>query len=113
MSAVRNTINMLRRLIENRKEGKPGSYVDNARWLLDQAINRRAGWPDDPGCSRGSCRPVNGRYPKKAEGESLNHLYLLARELNTPRLIVRPERCGEWRRLIEARLPNRLYTDSD
>lgn len=52
--------------------------------------------------------PVNGRYPKKAEGDAWNHLRRLAFEINTPRLIVRPGQLGMWRRLIMRRLPDRI-----
>jgi len=55
--------------------------------------------------------PVNGRYPKKAAGDPYNHLRLIAREINTPRLIVRAQRLGEWRKLILKRLPQRIYQE--
>lgn len=89
-----------------------GSYTDNAAWLVNMAINRRAGWPDDPSESRGSCMPVNGRYPKKAIGDTYHHLKLMAREINTPRLIVRSARLGEWKKLILTKIPYRIW-DSD
>lgn len=82
--------------------------ADNRRWLLHMAINRRAGWQDDPGCYRGSCMPVNGKYPRKAIGETYHHLLLLSREINTPRLIVRMQTLGEWRALLAKRMAHRF-----
>ena len=56
--------------------------------------------------------PVNGKFPKKGGGDAYRHLQLIARQINTPRLIVRPQQLGEWRRFFEARLPDRLtYND--
>lgn len=77
-------------------------------WLVNMAINRRASWPDDPSTSRGSARPNHrGGYPRKASGDYYRHLRLIAREINTPGLIVRPERLGEHRWLLQ-RIPERF-----
>jgi hypothetical protein len=65
-----------------RARGYRVSYVTDPTWLLNMAINRKAGWPDDPGLSRGSARPVEGRYPAKADGDHLKDLRLLSRRLN-------------------------------
>jgi hypothetical protein len=73
------------------------------------AINRHGGWPDDPSHTRGSATPVDGKYPHKAEGIRYSHLRNLARNLNTPRLIVRDGELGEWRKLIRRRIPERIY----
>lgn len=110
-SPIRNTIDYLRCCQQARAAGYAVAYTTNPAWLLHIAINRRAGWPDDPSTSRGSAMPVNGKYPAKASGDSYNHLCLLARQINTPRLIVRLGECGEWRKLIVARIPDRLFTD--
>ena len=107
-----STINYLRKCQEARRKGYPVSFINDPAWLLDMAINRRAGWPDDPSSSRGSAMPVNGTYPKKASSDTYNHLRLIAREINTPRLIVRAQRLGEWRKLIEKRLPERIYKEA-
>ena len=77
-SRVRHTIDFLQACQRARAEGHPVSFTTDPAWLVEVAINRRAGWPDDPSHSRGSCRPVNGKYPKKAEGDTFNHLRLLA-----------------------------------
>lgn len=87
---IRATINYIRRCQDARAAGLCVSYTTDPAWLLDQAINRRAGWPDDPGFSRGSCRPLSdGRYPPKAGGDGpYTEARRLARRLNTPRLHV-------------------------
>ena len=96
-------------------QGEPhrASFTNDVSWLVNQAINRRANWPEDPSTTRGSAMPVNGKYPKKASGDSYNHLRLIARELNTPRLIVREQRLGEWKQLIMSRIPERITTVGD
>ena len=108
VSRVGATLAYLRRCQAARAAGYLVTYTTDPAWLVTMAINRRAGWPDDPSTARGSAMPVDGRYPPKASGDAYRHLELLAHELNTPRLIVRPGQCGEWRRLIERRLPSRL-----
>jgi len=55
--------------------------------------------------------PVNGTYPRKASGGSYNHLRLIAREVNTPRLIVHAACLGEWRTLLLKRIPHRITTE--
>src|SRR3990167_10475693 len=99
MSPVAATLAFLRARQAARDAGYPVRFTTDPAWLVMMAINRRAGWPDDPSCSRGSAMPVNGRYPMKASGDRYNHLRLIAQEVNTPRLIVRPGRLGEWRAL--------------
>ena len=107
-SRVRHTIDFLQACQRARAEGHPVSFTTDPAWLVEVAINRRAGWPDDPSHSRGSCRPVNGKYPKKAEGDTFNHLRLLAVRINTPRLVVRVSELGEWRKLLLAKIPERF-----
>ena len=108
---VHTTVEYLRKLKAARKQGFKGVCVTDLTWLVDMAINRRAGWLDDPSTSRGSAMPINGKYPKKASGDSYNHLRLLAREINAPRRIVRLGQLGEWRKLILKRLPNRIWKE--
>ena len=110
-SLVAATLAFLRARQAARDAGYPVSYTTDPAWLVMMAINRRAGWPDDPSCSRGSAMPVNGRYPVKASGDAYNHLRRIARDVNTPRLIVRPGQLGEWRRLLLARIPHRIMED--
>ena len=106
---ILGTIQTLRQCQAARAQGYPVSYTYDSAWLVQMAINRRAGWPDDTSLSRGSAMPVNGRYPNKAEGDgAYRHLEQLARDINTPRLIVRPGQLGTWRKLIMARIPNRI-----
>ena len=109
MNQAQNTITYLKRCQAARRFGYRGAQTEDPGWLVNQAINRRAGWPDDPSHSRGSCRPVNGRYPRKAEGGTYSHLRNLARAINTPRLIVRAGELGEWRNLIMSRIPIRIF----
>lgn len=108
---IKNTIAHLKACIAARKAGKHVSYTTDSHWLVDMAINRRAGWLDDPGFTRGSCMPVNGKYPAKAEGDRYFCLRRLASKINTPRLIVRAQELGEWRELLLGRLPNRITTE--
>lgn len=112
-SAVRNTINHLRLCQRARAAGRPVSYTTDPAWLLDMAINRRAGWPDDDTEYRGSARPVNGCYPKKARGNTFDHLWQIAHKVNRPRVIVHVGELGEWRRLLLARIPHRITTRED
>ena len=113
MTRPTNTISRLRLCQQARAAGHQVSYTTDPAWLVHMAINRRAGWPDDPGFTRGSAMPVNGRYPAKASGDAYRHLRLLAYEINTPRLIVRRGQLGEWRKLITARLPARIHERND
>lgn len=110
MNATRNTIKLLRYCQLARVSGYQVSYITDPAWLVNMAINRRAGWPDDPGFTRGSAMPVNGVYPKRASGDSYQHLRLLADRINTPRRIVRPGELGEHRWLLK-RLPERFTID--
>jgi hypothetical protein len=86
----------------------PVSFWQEPGWLVNAAINRKAGWPDDP-TYRGSCRPSDdGRYPPAAEAGSpgrYRDVERLARMVNTPRLIVRWRDCPKR---YHARLAHRL-----
>lgn len=106
MTKVRATLNYLRRCQEAREEGHPVNLTTDPAWLVNQAINRRAGWLEDPH-TRGTTMPVDGRFPRKARGDWQRTLRLIAREVNTPRLIVRAQRLGEHRWLLD-RLPHRF-----
>jgi hypothetical protein len=108
-SAAKNTIDYLNACRAYRKAGYQVDHTNNPSWLVNMAINRRAGWPDDPSLSRGSAKPVNGTYPAKASGDAYRHLRLIANEINS-RVIVREQRLGEWKKLLMARIPNRITT---
>ena len=110
MTPVHATVCLLRKAIRLRAAGVPVSFTTDPAWLIHMAINRRAGWPDDPSQMRGSAMPVDGRYPRKAEGGHYSHLRNLARCINTPRRIVRDGELGGWRKLIRRRVPERIYT---
>jgi hypothetical protein len=105
--AWRGTLKTLQSCIAKRNAGQPVAFTTDSHWLVNMAINRRAGWPDDPSGFRGSCLPVGGRYPKKAEGLAMNHLRLIAGEVNS-RVVVRYASLGEWRKLVAGRLPDRI-----
>lgn len=107
---LRNTIDHLKLCRRARSEGYAVSFTTDASWLVNSAINRRAGWPDDPSHLRGSAMPINGKYPAKASGDAWSHLRLIAHEINTPRLIVREQRLGEWRKFFLTRIPKRIMT---
>lgn len=112
------TIAYLRRCQAARAAGAEVGYVTDPAWLVEQAINRRGGYVEDPH-ARGSSPPIacghgsSRRDPlyRKARGDWQRHLRLIAREVNTPRLVVRVERLGEHRWLAE-RLPHR-FGDAD
>lgn len=120
-SAVHNIIEWLRICQKAKAQGYPVSHTTDPTWLIHMAINRRAGWPDDPSNTRGSAMPVHtrivctlirsSRYPVKASGDRYQHLRLIAHEINTPRLIVRAARLGEWRQYLLARIPHRITTE--
>lgn len=108
---IRATIDYLRRCQAARAAGHPVSLTTDPRWLLNVAINRRAGWPDDPSFERGSARPLpDGRYPPRGGGDYYRHLVLAARAINTPRRVVRLAELGEHRWLT-SRLPGRLLDE--
>lgn len=111
---LQNTIAYLRRCQEARAAGYPVSFTTDPAWLVEQAINRRAGWVEDPH-TRGSSMPIAAghgssrrtRLYRKACGDWQRHLGLIAREVNTPLLIIHSQRLGEHRWLID-RLPHRF-----
>ncbi len=79
-------------------------------WLLHVAINRRAGWPDDPSDMRGSCMPVRGRFPKRAGGNYYRDLSRVAFTIRMPRRRVCVSELGECRGLLMKRIPGRFAT---
>ena len=107
-SRMRATIDYLRHCQAYRAAGGQVAFTTDPAWLVQMAINRRAGWQDDPSLLRGSAMPVAGRYPKRASGDDWRHLRLFAHNINTPRLIVRERECPMR---LRARLAHRLYTD--
>ena len=110
-SPVRSTINHLTLCRAARAQGYTVSFTTDPKWLVNMAINRRAGWPDDPSHSRGSAMPISGKYPKKAHGSAFIALWRISREVNTARLVVRASHLGEWRKLILERMPQRISED--
>lgn len=110
---VLGTIALLKHCQGLRASGKSVGYTDDPAWLVNMAVNRRAGWPDDPTCSRGSCMPVNGKYPRKSAGDyGYRHLCQLAERVNS-RVIVRENELGNWRGLLMKRIPGRFTGRED
>ena len=101
-SPVRNTIEHLKLCRKARAQGYPVRYTTDPWWLVNMAINRRAGWFDDPSEYRGSAMPVPvrqatklgvivirlGKYPAKAQGREFMELWRLSRKLNS-RIVTR------------------------
>lgn len=107
-TAVQNTIAYLKRCQAARAASAAVYLTTDPTWLVDTAINRRAGWPEDPHARV----TFNGpRLYWRATGDAERELRQIAFEINTPRLIVRPQRLGRWRRYLERRLAHRLTTD--
>ena len=105
---IANTIRYLRTCRDARASGMLVSFSTDPSWLVNQAINRRAGWMEAPSLSRGTARPNHrGQFPRRAGGDYHRHLALIAREINTPRLIVREEQLGEHRWLAD-QMPGRI-----
>jgi len=90
MTKTRATIQYLRQCQAARTAGMLVSFTTDPAWMVNMAINRRAGWPDDPSTTRGSAMPVNGKYPKRAEGDLVRWLKNVARTINGTRIIIRP-----------------------
>ena len=89
LTLTRNTIDHLRLCQQARAQGYPVAYTTDSAWLVHQAINRRAGWPDDPGCSRGSCTPVRAHAGmqdsrRDRQGYAVGYRVGSARFVSTP-----------------------------
>lgn len=105
---VRATKKHLKMLQDARKAGYKGSFTTDPKWLVEQAINRRGGYVDDPGGRRGSALPVGGKFPKKGSGDLEADLWRISRDVNTPRLRVYEQRLGSWKKELTKRLPHRF-----
>lgn len=103
---VHATVEYLRKCRAARAAGYAVAYTTDPAWMLDMAINRRAGWPDDPSHERGSAMPVNGQYPRKGGGDYYRHLQMASRNINS-RVVVRLASLGEHRWLVR-KLPHRI-----
>lgn len=138
--AVRNTIDYLRLCQKARALGYPTtgpvvaeySLMRDPEWLVDMAINRRAGWPDDPTLTRGSAMPVNqgirtevgahrigihpgmcpaGVYPKRAAGDwGWRTLVQFAHRVNS-RSRIRSRELGILGRVGRTKLAYRVSDD--
>lgn len=93
------------------RHGEPYDLRNDPRRLVHIAINRKAGWPDDPEGLFSSAMPVNGKYPARAAYDRYMSLWRISRDINTPRLIVRLWGMDyRWRRLLMERVPHRITT---
>jgi hypothetical protein len=113
-SAIRNTINLLKHRQALRAAGEFVSLNNDPSWLVNMAINRRAGWPDDPTHTRGSAMPTtDGRYPPRAYGDQFIELWRLARDFER-RVVVRIDSIN-WRlrKRLMARIPHRITTKDE
>lgn len=108
---VRATIDHLRRCRAARAAGYTVSYTTDPEWLVDMAINRRAGWPDDPSEHRGSAMPVGGRFPKRAEGDG--NMWQFVHLLNGSRWHPRLSETGGLPRRVRERITHRIRTADD
>lgn len=84
---ITNTIQYLKTCQAARAQGFPVFLKTDPTWLVNMAVNRRAGWPESQ-FYFSSCSPVEGRYPKQADDCHTSFRQFVAR-VNTPRLIVR------------------------
>lgn len=83
-------------------------------WLIQIAIQRKAGWIDDPH-SREIIPGFNhrGKLPRFRTGDAQRHLHQLAHRINQPRLIVRPTELGEWGTYLRRNLPARFEQENN
>lgn len=101
-SPVRNTIDYLKRCQAARENDVPVYLKTDPAWLVNMAINRRAGWAESRHV-HGSCLPVNGQYPKRAE----ENLRILADQVNSRRVV----RLHEVPLRYRSRLANRIHME--
>lgn len=108
VSKIAATIANMRACQAVRAAGRPVYLTTDPAWMLDMAINRRAGWAEDPHARH----TVNAKVmPRFATGDAQRHLAQIAHEINTPRLIVRERRLGEWRTYMMKRIPDRIHVN--
>lgn len=111
---VHNTVAWLKLCQRARREGYKVCQTTDPAWLVNTAINRRAGEIEDPGSGRMTGRANHrGGFPRKLGGDYQRHLWLAAQEINTPRLIVRPQSLGELREELVGRIPGRFTYPED
>lgn len=114
---IRATIEHLKMLRERRRHMKAEGFIPEVlmdpAWLVDMAINRKAGWPEDPSTIRGSAMPLpDGRYPPRADGDAhYRAAKNLARMVNEPRLIVRVHELTVLPARLRNKLMHRVTTD--
>jgi len=113
MTTNRATIEYLKRCRSAKDAGYPVAYTTDPDWLIDMAINRRAGWPEaDPHTHGIALLNHRGTLARKWAEDWQRHVRLFAREVNTPRLVVRRSHCPEARDYFP-RLAHRLSEPGD
>lgn len=107
---IQSTIHHLKTLMAYRSAGESVCYTSDPSWLINMAINRRAGWPEDIH-QYGNVR-INhrGQVARRSVGRHDTEMRRLRHRVNQPRLIVR-EREARFDRIIHARLAHRFYTE--
>lgn len=110
---ITNTIRALRACAAARDAGIPVAFTSDIRWLLNMAMNRRAGWPEADRHTHGiAYLNHRGQLARKWAGDWQRHVYQFAMRVNTPRLIVRLVGCPEAREFA-GRLAHRLTMPED
>lgn len=104
---TRATIDYLRLCIAARNAGHLVSYTTDPAWLINIAINRRAGEVEDHHSRAHGPLNHRGQLGRKYRGDWQRHMRQIANEVNTPRLIVHRQRLGEHQWLAD-RLPERF-----
>ena len=114
---VRATIVYIKQCQERRAaiRANPGcgyyvSYTNDPAWLVQQAINRRAGWCEGRH-TRGTCKPVNGKRPRKAAGPWQKDVAHFARHVNGGFLTMVRELPAEYRDRLLAQNRNRYHEE--
>lgn len=108
---LRSTLKYLRLCIQARTSGYSVAYVTDPEWLVDMAINRRAGWLEDPSGHRGATMAINGRFPKRAQGDG--NMWQFVRLLNGSRWCPREIETRWLHRRIRERIVHRIRDNDD
>lgn len=115
MGTAANTVQWLRQLQTARATvgiDPPSMFgLESIDWLIQTAINRRAGEVEDRHARVSGRLNHRGALCRRMTGDARRHLAQIAYKVNTPRLIVRPRELGEWGSYLRPRLAHRLTVD--
>ncbi len=108
---IAHTIDLLRRCQRARAAGHPVWLTTDPAWLVNAAINRRAGWSEDPWSREVYDGP---RMPRLATGENQGCLYRTATAVNA-RVRVRVHGFGNEAvlRYLLRKIPHRFTYPED